>query len=94
MQAAAFYVDIVAAQPGKVTSGDQDLWVDMSVQIAAIVSRYAIRDWAQNPDAQLEIENAIEDFLLEYQNAGGIQLNYSQIDDILARCMRTTRRFY
>ena len=66
----------------------------VSKDLDGIVSKLVIRDWKRNKDVQHEMENEIEDYLMARSKDLGIHLNFEQIDDILARCMKTARNNY
>jgi type I restriction enzyme R subunit len=58
------------------------------IDLAEIIKRLTIRDWKRNDDVQKQMKNDVEDYLLSKRKELGVEINYSQIDEILLEVLK------
>jgi len=62
--------------------------------ISELIEGLTIRDWKRNLDVIRKMENAIEDYLLEHKNSMGIDLTFTEIDEILLKSLKVAKNNY
>jgi type I restriction enzyme R subunit len=97
-KARAFFgavTEVVTEVHGKrVSSRTNDLLAKAGSDIAEIVEGMTIRDWKKNLDIQRQMENKIEDYLIEQKNQLGIDLSWTDMDQILGKCLKVAKHNY
>ncbi len=64
------------------------------MDIAKIIKGRVIRDWKKNMDVHKQMENDLEDYLYEHRNDFGYEMTFSDIDQILPKCMKVAINNY
>jgi type I restriction enzyme, R subunit len=71
-----------------------DVLVECSEKIRAVIEKYIIRDWKGNMDIQRRLQNDMEDLLIEFRNNHRITLSYSTIDQLLSAFLQIALKNY
>jgi type I restriction enzyme R subunit len=66
-------------------------YADMGLNVSEIIRKLLIRDWHKNDDVQKQMKNEVEDYLLHKQHDLGIEISYSQLDDILDEIIKVAK---
>jgi type I restriction enzyme R subunit len=97
-KARAFFgavTEVIEEVHGKgITKDATSLLAQAGVEIAGIVEGMTIRDWKKNLDVQRQMENKIEDYLIDHKNQLGIDLTWTDIDQILGKCLKVAKHNY
>lgn len=72
----------------------QDNLAESGIAINDIIVKLTIRDWKSNLDIQNKMENKIEDYLMLHRKDLGVDLNFDEIDLILAKCLKVAKNNY
>src|SRR5690554_1007255 len=75
----------------EITAGIQDKLAIAGIDITQIIGKLTIRDWKRNIDIQNKMENGIEDYLMAHRKDMGVDLNFDEIDLILAKCLKVAK---
>src|SRR5690606_15717519 len=69
-----------------------DETAELAVAIDEIIRRLAIVHWQDNLDVQNRMRIEIEDEMIRFAKARGIELSYEIIDLVMDRCIEAARR--
>lgn len=72
--------------------GRGDPTIDMALSIERIIDQKRIRDWMHNEDVQQQMTDAIDDYLFELRDTGGLDLDTADMDAIIERCLDIARK--
>lgn len=72
----------------------QEKLAEAGIAITQIIEKLTIRDWKRNMDIQNKMENEIEDYLMAHRKDMGVDLNFDEIDLILAKCLKVAKNNY
>lgn len=68
-----------------------DLLATVAVEIEGIIRRHAIVRWRENPDAQNQMRNDLDDLLFNLQRDRGVKLTLEQMDAVIEGIIRIAR---
>ncbi len=73
---------------------NRDLATDIALAIDDIVQENLVVDWGDNPDIQNAILDRIEELLYQLKDQEKIGLGYSEIDELMERCLKVAKTRY
>lgn len=86
---------VISENHGKdISIGIQEKLAQAGIDITEIIEKLTIRDWKRNLDIQNKMENGIEDYLMAHRKDMGVDLNFEEIDLILAKCLKVAKNNY
>lgn len=86
---------VIKENHGKeVADSIQEKLAQAGIDITTIIEKLTIRDWKRNIDIQNKMENKIEDYLMAHRKDMGVDLNFEEIDLILAKCLKVAKNNY
>lgn len=94
-EARAFYgiltENILPPSIEPIPSNILDSLAQMGIEINDIIQRLTIRDWKRNEDVQKQMKNDLEDYLLEKRRDLGIEISFTQIDNVLEEVLKVAK---
>jgi type I restriction enzyme R subunit len=93
-EAPAYYgvVSEVLEPYGSEPSEKNQVATDMAIAIEEIIAPLKGRDWITREDITKQMANAIDDFLFEARSRYGVDLNTSDMDAIIERCLAIAKK--
>jgi type I restriction enzyme R subunit len=95
--ARAFYGVLMEKLAGHSTDGPDSLpevAVEAALKIDEIIRTRRIVNWETNTDVQNQMRNDIDELFYDLAERTGVELPFTEVDDLTDQCLATARRWY
>lgn len=69
-----------------------ETFAEMGIEISKVVESIKIIDWQTDPDFENKFANAVEDFLVDFLEAKGLEVSFEKIDLVIEKAISLTMK--